>query len=84
LKIQAKIVLKYESEKMAEAIVKAVSPDNVEYLGKLSVKTFHENCKVVNLIFCREKIGTFIATIDDLLRCTVVAEKTSGLIKRLE
>jgi len=84
LRIKAKIMLEYESEKRAKAIVKAVSPDNVKYPGGLSVKTFSENSKVVNLITCEGKIGTFIMTVDDLLRCITVAEKTSSLIESFE
>ncbi len=80
LKIEAKIILEYEDEKKAEAVAKAVSPDNVEYPEKLSIKTFNDNHRVITLISCRGKIGTFIITIDDLMRCIGVAEKTANLV----
>ena len=79
LRIEAKIVLQYEDERKAEAIARAVSPDNVEYPDKLSIETFNENCHVLTLINCKGEIGTFIATVDDLLRCIVLAEKTVNL-----
>ena len=81
MKLEARISLEYDDEKIAEAIVKAVSPDNVEYGEMLSVKTFKKENKVISLVFCKEKIGTFISTIDDLLRCISVAEKTFKVIK---
>jgi len=84
LKIKAKIVLEYENERKAETIAKAVSPDNLVCFEKLSIKTFNEKCKVITLISCDGKIGTFIATVDDLLRCVTVAEKTSSLIENFK
>ena len=81
MKLEARISLEYDDEKIAEAIVKAVSPDNVEYGEMLSVKTFKKRNMVISLVFCKEKIGTFISTIDDLLRCISVAEKTFKVIK---
>jgi len=84
LKIEAKIVLRYEDEQKAEAISKAVSPDNLIRFEKLSIKTFNEKRKVITLISCKGKIGTFIMTVDDLLRCITVAEKTSNLMKNFK
>ena len=80
MKIEAKIVLKYESEEKAKAVASAVSPDNVKY-QELSIRTFNDGCQVVTLIGCKGKIGTFITTIDDLLRCLTVAEKTINSVK---
>ncbi|RLI20982.1 KEOPS complex subunit [Candidatus Bathyarchaeota archaeon] len=82
MKIEARIVLEYEDELKAEAVAKAVSPDNVEYPEKLSIKTFNENGRVVTLISCREKIGTLITTLDDLMRCISVAEKTANFVDK--
>ena len=80
MKIEAKIVLKYESKEKARAVASAVSPDNVNY-QELSIRTFDDGCQVVTLIGCKGKIGTFITTIDDLLRCLTVAEKTINSVK---
>jgi len=80
LKIEAKIVLKYENEEKAEAVASAVSPDNVKY-PELSIRTFNDGCQVATLVSCKGKIGTFITTVDDLLRCLIVAEKTINLVK---
>jgi len=83
LKIEAEIVLKYENEEKAKAVASAVSPDNVKY-PELSIRTFNDGCQVVTLIGCKGKIGTFITTVDDLLRCLIVAEKTISLVKETQ
>ena len=80
MKIEAEIVLKYENEEKAKAVASAISPDNVKY-QELSIRTFNDGCQVVTLIGCKGKIGTFIITVDDLLRCLTVAEKTINLVK---
>ena len=83
MKIEAEIVLKYENEEKAKAVASAVSPDNVKY-QELSIRTFNDGCQVVTLISCKGKIGTFIITVDDLLRCLIVAEKTINLVKETQ
>lgn len=80
MKIEAKIVLKYENEEKAKAVASAVSPDNIKY-PELTIRTFNNGCQVVTLIGCKGKIGTFITTVDDLLRCLTVAEKTINSVK---
>ena len=82
MKIEAKIVLEYKNERRAKSIAEAVSPDNIE-CSELSIKTYSEGCLVITAIRCR-KIGTFITTVDDLLRCVVVAEKTTDLVGKRE
>jgi len=82
LKIEAKIVLEYKNGKQAKSIAEAVSPDNIE-CSELSIKTYSEDCLVITAIKCR-KIGTLITTVDDLLRCVVVAEKATDLVGKRE
>ena len=82
--MEAEIVLVYEDPEKAEAIAKAISPDNVKVPSGLSVKTTRLNEKVVTQIRCEEgKFGTFISTIDDLLSCVSVAEKALSAVERL-
>ena len=83
MKIEAKIILKCENEKKAKAIANAVSPDNIKY-PELSLRTFNNGCQVITLVGCKGKIGTFIITVDDLLRCLTVAEKTVNLVKETQ
>ena len=73
--LEAEITLEYADAKTAEAVAKAVSPDNWKTPVGLSVKTTWENRCVVTLIVADEKMTTFIATIDDLLSSASTAEK---------
>jgi len=82
--LETEIILEYEDAKTAEAIAKAVSPDNFKTPRGLSIKTVRENRKVITQIKCKGKLPTFIATIDDLLFCTSTAEKTLQTTKKLK
>jgi hypothetical protein len=80
--LQATITLEYVDAKTAEAVAKAVSPDNFKTPVGLQVKTVKEDCKVVTEIVCEGKISTFTATIDDLLFSASTAEKTLCVLKQ--
>jgi hypothetical protein len=79
--LQAKIQLEYKDEKTADAIAKAVSPDNFKTPVGLQVKTVRENNRVITVIECNGKLATFTATIDDLLFSASTAEKTVKTIR---
>jgi len=74
--LEAKITLVYESERDAEAITNAVSPDNLKTPPGLTVKTVRRGSSVVTLVRCEGKFETFLATINDLLAAVQVAERT--------
>ena len=74
--MEAAITLEYGDAKTAEAISKAVSPDNFKTPAGLSIKTFRKGNSVVTEIRAEAKLATFIATIDDLLFSASTAEKT--------
>ncbi|MFQ6094848.1 MAG: KEOPS complex subunit Pcc1 [Candidatus Bathyarchaeia archaeon] len=79
--MEAEIVLVYDDQREAEAVAKAVSPDNVDVPLGLSVETVRSDEKVLTWIRCEEcKFGTFISTIDDLLSCISVAEKALSAV----
>jgi Transcription factor Pcc1 len=80
--LQATIQIEYNDEKTADAIAKAVSPDNFKTPVGLQVKTVREKNKVLTRISCEGKLATFIATIDDLLFSVSTAEKTLLTIKK--
>jgi len=82
--LEAKIKLSYKNEREAEAVAKAVSPDNVEVPLGLLVKTVRRGSKVFTTIECETKLETFIATLDDLLSCVSVAEKTFSVAKEFK
>jgi hypothetical protein len=82
--LEAEIILKYNDAKIAEAIAKAVSPDNFKTPQGLSAKTTWKNGKVFTKIKCKRGLPTFIATIDDLLFCASTAEKTLQTARKLK
>ena len=74
----------YDDPLEAEAVTKAVSPDNVKVPPSLSIKTFRRRAKVLTRIECEEnRFGTFVATIDDFLSCVSVAEKALSAADRM-
>ena len=80
--MEAKITLEYRDAKTAEAIERAVSPDNCKTPEGLRVKTFRENNTVVTEIRCGGKLATFTSTIDDLLFMASTAEKTLKAVNK--
>ncbi|MEM3769781.1 MAG: KEOPS complex subunit Pcc1 [Candidatus Bathyarchaeia archaeon] len=82
--MEAEIIISYDDMKSAEAVAKAVSPDNFKVPSGLYVKTAREDKNVVTCIKCRRKLQTFIATIDDLLFAISLAEKTLKTARKLE
>jgi len=82
--LKAEILLDYSNNLVAQAIAEAVSPDNLKTPKGLSVKTACNDGKVATTIVSQRKFATFIATIDDLLFCVSVAEKTVQTARKLE
>ena len=74
-RLEAEIILEYDEASTAEAVARAVSPDNSKTPKGLSVKTVWKSNKVITRIKFDGKLQTFIATLDDLLFCTGTAEK---------
>lgn len=82
--MEAKITLTYKNKHEAEAVAKAVSPDNVKVPSGLSIKTAHRGARVFTLIKCETTLPTFISTIDDLLCCASIAEKAFSVVSEAE
>ncbi len=81
-RLEAEIWLSFENTREAEAVTKAVSPDNVKVPSGLNIKTQRNGSTVHTLIFCRTRLQTLIATLDDLLACVSVAEKSYEIAKK--
>lgn len=82
--MEAKITLSYKNKREAEAVAKAVSPDNVKVPPGLFVKTTRRGPNVFTTIECETRLETFVATIDDLLSCVSVAEKAFSVAKEFK
>ena len=79
--MEAEIRLKYKNEREAQAVAQAVSPDNIELPSGLFVKTVRNGSEVLTTVECQTRLQTLIATLDDLLACVSVAEKTFNVAK---
>lgn len=82
--LQATVTLEYADVRTAEAVAKAVSPDNFKTPVGLRVRTVRENKRVITLVDCDGKLATFTATLDDLLFSASTAEKTIHTINALK
>lgn len=80
--MEAKIQLIYNTTREAEAVAKAVAPDNLKVPQGLFIRTTRRGQKVLTEIRCETRLQTLVATIDDLLGAVSVAEKTLLAIKQ--
>ena len=80
--MEAEIRLVYGSKREAEAVARSVSPDNMEAPSGLHVETVRNGSEVYTTIKCATGLPTLIATVDDLLACVSVAEKTFTVAKK--
>jgi tRNA threonylcarbamoyladenosine modification (KEOPS) complex Pcc1 subunit len=79
--LEATITLEYDDEEVAEAVARAVSPDNFKTPNDLAVVTSRNSKLVTTEIRTEGKMATFIATIDDLLFYVSVAEKALKAVR---
>jgi tRNA threonylcarbamoyladenosine modification (KEOPS) complex Pcc1 subunit len=82
--LEAEIVIDYDNGEIAKAVAEAVSPDNFKTPRGLLVKTECRESEVLTKIECKTKLSTFIATIDDLLFYTSIAEKALQTARKLK
>jgi hypothetical protein len=80
--LEAEIRLSYKNIREAEAVAKAVSPDNVEVPQGLIIETVRSDSEVITKVECQNRLQTLIATLDDLLACVSVAERTFKVAKK--
>lgn len=80
--MEATITLEYGDAKTADAIAKAVSPDNFKTPKGLFIETVRKGNRVLTEIKTTGNLATFIATIDDLLFCVSTAEKTLRIVTK--
>lgn len=72
--MEARIQLAFKNAREAEAVAKAVAPDNLKVPAGLKIETVRDGNTVLTCIVCETRLQTFIATIDDLLESVSVAE----------
>jgi len=82
--LEAEITLEYDDSRLAAAVAKAISPDNLKTPRGLSVKTAWDAKRVITHINYCGKLATLIATVDDLLFCASTAERALQTARKLE
>ncbi|MEM2866023.1 MAG: KEOPS complex subunit Pcc1 [Candidatus Hadarchaeales archaeon] len=78
MELRARVRCLYPERRVAEAVARALSPDNVEGKG-VELRTVRRGKAVVTVVRMEGRIETLLATLDDLLACTEVAEDLGGL-----
>ena len=78
-KSEAKVTIEYVDQRTAEAILKAIEPDNLTSTGVDIVA--EANGGVVTIkVGCSRGVGSLVATLDDLLSCIQAAEAALGTL----
>jgi hypothetical protein len=73
--LEAEILLKYESSRLAKSVMNALAPDNKSAGGvRIRAKTRGSQLKV--LVSGCERVETLQATIQDIFRCVRAAESS--------
>ncbi len=75
----AEVVLRYLDKAKATAVAAAVSPDNYQAPEGIEVRVQVVGTEVRTSVRC-ERVGSLIATLDDLLSCLGAAEKVVGVV----
>lgn len=82
LEIRVEIKINYPDETSANAVLKAISPDNYSSPKGIEI-TSETSGNVVKLsITCIKGLGSLISTVDDLLSCIQAAERALKGISR--
>ena len=82
MRIAARISLAYRDEREARTVLEAILPDNVNAPRSLEIEAYTEDNRVITVIqYSGESLLTLQSTIDDLLSCVSVAEKSISALK---
>ena len=81
MRLEVEFFFHYETRREAESIDKAISPDNIKVPLGLAIETKRKKCLFQATVKCEKTLNTFISTLDDLLACISVAEKTFQVVK---
>jgi hypothetical protein len=79
--MKAKIRVSLSNSGEAEAVSKALQPDDAETPSYLKVSTISEGKYVESNIICEDKLETLISTVDDILGSIVMVKKTLSAMR---
>lgn len=73
-KSEATVTIQYRDRRTAEAILRAIEPDNLTTPEGVKIEAEAGRGVVTINLECRRGIGSLVATLDDLLSCIQAAE----------
>lgn len=79
--MKAKIRVSFSNSREAEAVSKALQPDDVETPSYLKVETISKGRRIESNIICEGKLETLISTIDDILSSVVMVKRTLSAMR---
>lgn len=79
--MKAKIRVSFSNSREAEAVSKALQPDDVETPSYLKVSTVSKGRRIESDIICEGKLETLISTIDDILSSVVMVKRTLSAMR---
>ena len=74
MKMHAEVSGGYRNSRTAKTVARALEPDNLKLFIGLAVSTRATGNRVVTTIELDGRMETLLATLDDLLACTITAE----------
>lgn len=74
-KSEATVTIQYRDRRTAEAILRAIEPDNLTTPEGVKIEAEARGGATTIKVECRRGIGSLVATLDDLLSCIQAAEK---------
>lgn len=74
-KSEATVTIQYRDRRTAEAILRAIEPDNLTTPEGVKIEAEARQGVATIKVECRRGIGSLVATLDDLLSCIQAAEK---------
>jgi len=74
--MKAKIKVSFSNPREAEAVSRALQPDDAETPSYLKVWTVSKGRYIESDIICQGRLETLISTIDDILSSVVMVKKT--------
>ncbi len=77
-KSEATVTIQYVDQRTAEAILRAIEPDNLTTPEGVKIEAEASGGVVTINLECRRGIGSLVATLDDLLSCIQAAEAAIG------
>ena len=77
-KSEATVTIQYVDQRTAEAILRAIEPDNLTTPEGVKIEAEAGGGVVTINLECRRGVGSLVATLDDLLSCIQAAEAAIG------